>query len=260
MITSLQNERVKLVYGLQNRARTRRKERKIVLEGLRLVRDAIEQGIRPAFVMYEARTVDYDLLAKLQALDVPLVEISEEVLVHLSDTQQPQGILAVFPMPVPELPRGRKRALILDNVRDPGNMGTILRTAAAAGVNVVMLSPGCVDPYNPKVLRGGMGAHFRVPVIEGQWHEIEGYCEGMAVYVMTGDGTARYDQVDWRGDYAIIVGSEAHGAGSRALSLATKQVYIPMAAATESLNAAVAAAVVLFEAARQNLTEPPETL
>lgn len=255
MITSLQNDKVKLVYGLQNRARTRRKERRIVLEGTRLVRDAVEQGKRPAFVLYDAQTVDYELLALLQQGDSPLLEVSDEVMRHLTDTQQPQGILGIFPLPRPQLPKRQHRILILDNVRDPGNMGTILRTAAASGVDMLLLSPGCADPYNPKALRSGMGAHFRVPVIEPQWHEIEGYCENLAVYAAAANGETRYDEADWRQPHALIVGSEAHGIGRRSSELARSTVYIPMAAETESINVAMAAGIILFEAARQNLTD-----
>lgn len=251
-ITSLQNDKVKLVKGLQTRPRTRRKEYKIVLEGVRLVRDAIQQGQKPYFVMYEATSAtDYDLIALIQEKDFPLIPVNNEVMTHISDTQQPAGILAVFPMPTPPLPRKPSRVLILDRVGDPGNMGTLLRTAAAAGVDVVVLAPGCADPYNPKALRSGMGAHFRVPIVGAEWPEIEGYCEWLNVYVAMGDGDTTYDSVDWVGGWGLIIGSEAHGIGQEARSLAKKRIYIPMTAQTESLNAAMAAGVILFEAARQ---------
>jgi TrmH family RNA methyltransferase len=141
--------------------------------------------------------------------------------------------------------------LILDALGDPGNLGTILRTAAAAGVEVVLLAPGCVDPYNDKALRAGMGAHFRVPVIPQSWDKIAATCDGLAVYLAAMDGDLAYDAADWSSAWALIVGSEAHGASEQAAELAHQRVYIPMAAETESLNAASAAAVILFEAARQ---------
>jgi TrmH family RNA methyltransferase len=152
---------------------------------------------------------------------------------------------------MPPLPRQPSRVLILDNLRDPGNMGTILRTAGAAGVQVVVLSPGCTDPYNPKVLRSGMGAHFCVPVVEATWQQIEEYCESLNVYLARGKGGLAYDRADWRSDWALIIGNEAHGVGDEATDIASTPVTIPMAVATESLNAAIAAAVILFEAARQ---------
>lgn len=251
VITSLQNDKVKLVKGLQTRPRTRRKEHKIVLEGIRLVRDAVEQGQRPHFVFYEDNAQDYDLIALMQEKQFTLIPVNAEVMTHVSDTQQPAGILGVFPMPTPPLPRTPTRVLILDRVSDPGNMGTLLRTAAAAGVDVVVLSPGCADPYNPKTLRGGMGAHFRIPVVGAEWPEIVGYCESVNVYVAAGDGDTPYYAPDWTSPSALIIGSEAHGVGTEADALATKRIYIPMAAQTESLNAAMAAGVILFEAARQ---------
>lgn len=250
-ITSLQNPRVKLAHGLITRPRTRRKERKIVLEGLRLLRDAIERGNKPEFVFYDPKTVNYDLLADLQNRNIDLSPVSPEVMEHITDTQQPQGIVGVFPMPVPPLPRKPRRVLLLDNVRDPGNMGGLLRTAAAAGVEVVVLSPGCADPYNPKSLRSGMGAHFRIPVVEATWEQIGEYCKPLQVYLAATDGQQSHDAVDWTKPWALVIGSEAHGVGAEAEALNGQRIAIPMAAATESLNANVAGAVILFEAQRQ---------
>lgn len=249
-ITSLQNDKVKLAHGLQNRARTRRKERKIALEGVRLVRDAVERRHRPLFVLYQPENTDESLMNLLANSNTTLIPVSDEVMQHVSDTQTPQGVLGVFPLPKPHIPKHLRRVLILDNVRDPGNMGTMLRTAAAAGVQVVLLSPGCTDPYNPKALRSGMGAHFRVPVLEGEWHEIATACEGINVYLTSGTGEVAYTDVAWKDPWAVIVGSEAHGAGRHAGEIASARITIPMWSETESLNAAVAAGVVLFEAAR----------
>lgn len=249
-ITSLQNDKVKLAYGLQTRTRNRRKERKIVLEGTRLVQDAVAQRNKPLFVLYLPDSADGELIANLEKRKIELVPVSQEVMNHVSDTQNSQGVLGVFHLPSPKLPKNPHRVLILDNLRDPGNMGTMLRTAAAAGIQVVILSPGCADPYNPKALRSGMGAHFRIPLAEANWQEIATYCEEINVYLTTGEGEKSYDTVDWQSPYAIIVGSEAHGAGQKSTELATHRIAIPMAAATESLNAAVAAGVVMFEAAR----------
>lgn len=251
MITSLQNEKVKLARALQNQAKTRRKEKQIVLEGSRLINDAVQQGQPPDFVLYETESVSDDLVQLLQHTGSVMLPVSPEVMRHVSDTQQPQGIVAVFPMPQPALPRNPQRVLILDSIRDPGNLGTILRTSAAAGVEAVLLSPTCADAYNPKVLRSGMGAHFRVPVSETDWNGIGAYCRGLAVYLADSDGEIAYHQVDWTAGWALIIGSEARGAGDEAARLAQRRVFIPMAAETESLNAAAAAAVIMFEAARQ---------
>jgi RNA methyltransferase, TrmH family len=253
MITSLQNEKVKHIRALLDHAKNRRKEGQIVLEGVRLVRDACQQGYRPDFIL---STTEADT-AFLAAYGIEPLLVSNEVMKAASDTQQPQGIIGAFPMPKANLPSDTRHVVILDSVRDPGNLGTILRTAGAAGVQAVLLSPTCVDPYNPKSLRGGMGAHFRVPLAQADWERIAAYCYNKKVYLADSDGDLRYDEADWKANWALIIGGEAHGAGNEGLALAQQRVYIPMAAATESLNAAVAASVILFEAARQIGAQQP---
>lgn len=250
-ITSLQNTRVKLAHGLQTRPRTRRKERKIALEGMRLVQDAIERGHKPEFIFFDSKTVDYMLLAELQGHNFEVLPVNSEVMQYISDTEHPQGLFGVFPMPFPPMPRQPRKILILDNVREPGNVGGMLRTAAAAGVEVAVFSPGSADPYNPKSLRSGMGAHFRIPVVEASWEEITAYCEHLNVYLAAADGALRHNTVNWTERWALVIGSEAHGISEEANQLGGRRVSIPMAAATESLNACVAAAVILFEAQRQ---------
>jgi TrmH family RNA methyltransferase len=249
MITSTQNEKVKLVHALQREAKTRRKTGRIVLEGVRLVNDALQSGQQPDFILYTPYQHIHSL--SLDMLQERAVLVSDEVMRYVGDTQQPQGVIGVFPMPRAELPPDPQRILILDSIRDPGNMGTILRTAAAAGVQAVLLSPTCVDPYNPKVLRGGMGAHFRISVLETNWDTIRKYCYNTQIILADSQGEQQYDRVDWSKPWSLIVGGEADGAGEDALALAHRHIYIPMAGETESLNAAVAASIILFEARRQ---------
>ncbi|MBK9124115.1 MAG: RNA methyltransferase [Chloroflexi bacterium] len=251
IITSLQNERVKLTRGLQERPRTRRKHMRIAVEGARLVRDAWERGSRPDFVLYTPGDSDEALVAKMTKARVTTLAVSAEVMQHVSDTQSPQGIIGVFPLPMPPLPKHPRHVLICDALGDPGNLGGLLRSAAAAGADLAILAPGCADPYNPKALRAGMGAHFRLPVVEATWVEIAGYCEPLTLYAADAEGEAAYDAVDWLKPWGLIVGSEAHGLSADAANLAAKQIAIPMSAATESLNAMVAASIILFEAARQ---------
>jgi RNA methyltransferase, TrmH family len=246
MITSPHNPRVKLVRALQDRARTRRKEGKIVLEGARLIQDALAQGHAAEFLFY---TPDSEALLPP---GTPHSEaVSPEIMRYMSDTQQPQGLLGVFPLPALALPQPAQHVLILDGIRDPGNLGTILRAAAASGAQAMLLSPDCVDAYNPKVLRAGMGAHFRIALATLDWPDMAAYFAPLHVYLADSTGELRYDQVDWREDWALIVGSEAHGAGSQATQLAQTRITIPMHASTESINAAMAASVILFEAQRQ---------
>lgn len=256
VISSLQNERVKLAYSLQQRPRARRKERKIPLEGARLIGDVLDREVAPDFVLYTLQGADYHVIARLQNTKAKLIPVTDEVLAYVSDTQQPQGMVAVFPMPFPPLPRQPHSVLILDSLRDPGNMGTILRTAGAAGVELVALSPDCVDPYNAKVLRAGMGAHFRVPIVELKWFEIAQLIEGMAVYLAAGEAETAYTAVDFTQRSAIVIGNEAHGVSQARKLENAIPISIPMANATESLNAAAAASVILFEALRQRNAVP----
>jgi len=249
-ITSKDNPRVKQAYLLMKHARNRREERKFTLEGLRLIRDAVQRGARLEYVLYEPKQADYDLIAQLQDSKISLHPISEEILRHLSDTQQPQGMIAVAPIPMPPLPKTPRAALVLDAVRDPGNLGTILRSAAAAACDVVLLSTDCADPYSPKALRAGMGAHFRLPIVEADWGEMAGYLDGVAVYLADGRAERAYTDVDFRQRWALVIGNEAHGARNAA-RLKPAPIAIPMAGDSESLNAAAASAVILFEAARQ---------
>jgi TrmH family RNA methyltransferase len=176
--------------------------------------------------------------------------VSEGVLAACAGTQTPQGVIAAVPF-VQIQPR-LGLILILDRLRDPGNLGTILRSAEAAGIGQVVLTPGSVDPYNPKVVRGAMGAHFRLPVASLDWPAIIERLTGRAVWLADATGETPYDSVDWRRPSALIVGGETTGASPEASGIATGGVSIPMAEGTESINAAMAATVLLFEAARQN--------
>ncbi|MDZ4767147.1 MAG: RNA methyltransferase [Chloroflexota bacterium] len=249
MITSLQNDKIKLAHALQTSAKSRRKSARIVLEGVRLIADALAQGYAPDFILHDA---DFPIaeLERLTQAPLTLLLAAPEIMRHICDTEQPQGALGVFPMPEHMLPSALTRLLILDGVRDPGNLGTMLRTATAAGVDGVLLSPDCVDAYNPKALRAGMGAHFRVPLAEQAWDAIRAMCAGLTVYLADMDGDIAYDAADWTQPHALIIGGEAHGASTDARDLAAQRIYIPMSGATESLNAAAAAAVLLFEGAR----------
>ena len=252
MITSSRNPKVKYVRRLQTDRRFREREGAFVVEGTRWL-DEVGHWIHPAELVFYTDTwrekAEHDQI--LQQVAGPTQPVSEEVMAAMSDTETPAGILAVLPVkPIP-LPPAPTLLLILDRVRDPGNMGTMLRTGAAAGADGILFTPGSVDVYNPKVVRAGMGAQLRLPLRQVTWTEIEKLTTGMAVWVAAADGTYPYHEVNWRRPAALIIGSEAHGAGRKADNLARGSVYIPMHAATESLNASIAAAVILFEAVRQ---------
>ncbi len=255
LITSTQNPRVKLVRALQAHSKTRRTEGRLVLEGARLLSDALAAGAQPDFTLYTETFAQSptaaDLLARLSALHVPCLPIAPEVMAHAAETQTPQGILAVLPLPSLPFPNHPTLLLALDGVADAGNLGTLLRSAAAVGVDGVLLLPNCVDPFNPKALRAGMGAHFRVPLHSSTWQQVGQAFPNLPFYLAAADGSSPYYAVDWRQPAALIIGGEAHGATPAAYQHAAQQIAIPMANNFESLNAAAAAAVILFEARRQ---------
>jgi TrmH family RNA methyltransferase len=252
MITSRSNPRVKYVKRLQADRRFRYREQAFVVEGTRWLSDLARSAVTPREVYctteWRESAANEALLAGLVA---PVTPVDPPIMAEMSDTETPPGVLAVVPMIGRLLPDPPSLLLILDAVANPGNLGTMLRTAAAAGVDGVLLGPGCVDSYNPKVVRGSMGAHLRLPFVAMSWAEIAGVVEGMAVWLAAAEGDVVYSDVDWRRPSALMVGSEAAGANAAAQALATGLVTIPMHDQTESLNAAVAAAVILFEAARQ---------
>lgn len=252
MITSVHNERVKTIRSL-GRRRVRQREGRFVVEGTRLAGEAMRAGIKPALAFYTETWAETPagrrLLPWLADAQEGSWPASEPVLAACADTQAPQGVLVVLPFV--SLPPGPGLILILDQLRDPGNLGTILRSAEAAGVGQVILSPGTVDLYNPKVVRGGMGAHFRLPVTRLDWPAIAVAVAERQVWLADAAGEVAYDDVDWRQPAALIIGGEAAGAGKEAAGLATGRISIPMAGETESLNAAMAATAILFEMARQ---------
>lgn len=254
MITSLSNEKVKLVRAL-GRRRTRWQERRFFVEGSRLLSEVVRREIEPSFVFYTAATAgspdSAPLLDRLAEQGVACYRVSDAVMVACSDTVSPPGLLAVVPFPNLPLPERATCTLVVDGVRTPGNLGAILRSAAASGVDQALLAPGTVDLYNPKVVRGGAGAHFCLPLLPLSWSEIETRLQGLDVWLAAAEGDLPYTDVDWRRPLALIIGGEARGVSPAALARADGQVTIPMARGVESLNVAVAASVLLFEIARQ---------
>jgi TrmH family RNA methyltransferase len=255
MISSPSNERVKRVRLLQTQRRARLREGRFVVEGVRLVEEAVRASASLEFAFYletlEADARGRALLAALKERRSPLLPVSEAVMRACSDTETPQGILAVAEIPHFAPPQSLTFALVVDQLRDPGNLGTVLRAAAAAGVELALLAPGTVDAYNPKAVRAGMGAHFRLPLRHQGWAEIAAALAGLDVWLAEAEAGQPYWQVDWGGPVALVVGGEAEGTSPEAAALATGRVTIPMPGGVESLNAAVATGVLLFEIVRQ---------
>lgn len=254
MITSLFNDKVKLVRALARR-QVRHRERRFIMEGVRLLGEVVRSEIQPDFVLHTEvamrKLEAAPLLGLLARRGVPCHLVSDEVMAACADTVTPPGLLAVLPFPDMPAPARFTWTLVVDNVRTPGNLGAVLRTAAATGVEQVLLSPGTVDLYNPKVVRGGAGAHFCLLVLSLSWSEIGARLHGLDVWLAVAQGDLPYTDVDWKRPLALIVGGEARGASQAAVGLASGRVTIPMERGVESLNAAVAAGVLLFEIARQ---------
>jgi TrmH family RNA methyltransferase len=255
MITSLSNTKVKFVRSLARR-RARYAARQFAVEGVRLIEEALGAGIVPALAFYAARVAEdpraYALLEHLRAATPEVFEASDAVMQAMSNIETPPGLLAIVPFPDLPTPAQPQFVLILDAVRDPGNVGAIMRSARAAGVDEILCAPGTADPYNDKVVRAAMGAHFRVPLRVAQaWEKIEGTVRGTRrVYLADARGEIVYTRADWSRPVALIIGGEAEGASDAAQEIATARVSIPMHGGAESLNAAMAATLLLFEAAR----------
>lgn len=252
MITSVHHDKVKYLRSLSDR-KQRSAEGRIAIEGARLIDDALAANFTPDWVFCAPRLLPraQETLRRLQARHIEVFEVSDAVLKACSETETPQGLIGVIKQPQLLWPRQPHLIVIADRLRDPGNLGTLLRSSAAAGVSGVLLAPETVDAFNPKVVRGAMGAHFRLPIVAADWAAIADRVQGMDVYVAEADESRSYTSIDWTRPSALIVGGESEGTSDTAAKLATMRISIPLAREVESLNAAVAASVILFEAKRQ---------
>ncbi len=274
LIESPANPIVKAFHSLET-SKGRQARRQFLVEGVRAVEEGLRAGHWPAVCLYNPELLTRTergtkLLKQLTAKDTghggraAPIETTQRALEAASDTQHPQGIVTAFSFIEWKAPKAQPGiaplTLVCDNIQDPGNLGTLLRTAEAAGVQAVWLSPQCVDMYNPKVVRAAMGAHFRLPIFSCGWDKIRSdlgdmNIPGGRVFAADADAETPYDQVDWRQGSALVVSNEAHGLSKDASHIAGGAICIPMFGGTESLNAATAAAVILFEAARQRRGE-----
>jgi TrmH family RNA methyltransferase len=244
------------------------------MEGPHLLEALLDAQIVPHEVYYQPELLQRtangrSLLKRLIHASSPapeqLIEVSERVIESLGETQTSQGVVSVLSLDAfqPELVRARRskasRAalLILDDVADPGNMGTILRTALAADVDEVLLTPDCADCFSPKVVRAASGAHIGLPIAMNlSWdaiaERITVHCkEERRVFLAEAGSQYLYFEQDLKRPFALIIGNEAHGPSQEARNLATLSIAIPVANGVESLNAAMATGIVLYEAVRQ---------
>jgi len=256
MITSQQNQYIKNARKLQQR-RHRHQQQQFFVEGVRIIGDALQGGINPKMLFYVPELVEKSeaaqiLLGQLAQHGVEQFACSEAIFATLTETVTPQGIGAIFDLPQLVTPTRPTLTVVLDNIREPGNAGTLLRSAEAAGVEQVIFAPGTVDPFNSKVVRSAMGSHFRLPIqTSTTWIEVQSHLNSeQTLYLAQADGKLAYDQVNWRQPAVLIISGETAPASPQAQQLSTK-VAIPMHGSVESLNAAMAGTVILFEIVRQ---------
>lgn len=253
MVTSPKNPLVQHVRRLQQSGRYRQEQQEFVVEGVRLAEEVLAAGWTPRLALYspELSARGQRLIEQLSTEGKETKLVTDAVLRAASDTITPQGLLLVVPMrSLAGLPHPNF-LLIPDRVRDPGNLGTMLRTAAAAGVQQALIPPGTVDPFAPKVVRSAMGAHFHLPIQQMSWTSLSAELDGLTVFLAEAHAGTLYTQADFQQPLALIIGGEAAGAGEEAQRIASQRVHIPIPGSSESLNAAMAAAILMFEVVRQ---------
>jgi len=253
LIQSRDNAFFKALKRLAESGRERRKTGQTLLDGVHLV-EAYEAafGAVDTLVVAESALVGGEIARLVEGRDA--VVLADALMRELGLVDTPSGLLAVAAMPnaiaAVDL---EKEAILLDGVQDPGNVGTLLRTAAAAGIKQALLAPGCASAWSPKVLRAGQGAHFALAI-----HEDADLAGFMAAYrgttaVTCLDGSTSLYEADWQGPLAWVFGAEGQGVSPALIGAARLRIRIPMPGAVESLNVAAAAAVCLFEAVRRKL-------
>lgn len=239
-ITSADNNTLKQARKLKNKSE-REKTGLFIAEGKRIVGDALNSGLVKYII-----TCDEEISFENTYL------VNKSLYEKVSDTKSPQGIMAVCNMPQNKDGAFDGNIVVCDGVKDPGNLGTIIRTAECAGFSGVVLVNDCVDPYNPKVVRSTMGSIFRMPILECDMEDIKNL-KGYTLAVTMLDGAVDIFKADVKGKVALVIGSEATGVCDEMKQLADVPVKIHMCGEAESINAAVAAGIAMY--AIKNITE-----
>lgn len=271
MINSTSNKQIKRVVNLRGKAKARREEDRYVAEGLRMCRELDPGEVEELYVTEDFAAVPEN---RRWMAAFPCEVVSDVVMNYMADTRTPQGVLAVVRqrhyrleelLPGVKIagksdktgggtPTGNACLMILETLQDPGNLGTILRAGEGAGVTGVVMNRETADIYNPKVIRSTMGSILRVPFVYADdlgaaLNRIK--ASGVRLFAAHLKGVNNYDREDYTGNVGFLIGNEANGLTDETAAMADCYVKIPMAGKVESLNAAVAASVLMFEAARQ---------
>ena len=255
MITSTANAQVKNLAQLIKKSKARTEQGVYIVEGIKMFQEAPKNEIVKAYISEEL----YEKGTLREALEgIPHEILKKEVFDHVADTKTPQGILCIMKQKkytLEQLTAGEcPLLLVLENIQDPGNLGTMMRTAEGAGVTGVLLSKGCVDIYNPKTIRSTMGSIYRVPFLYtddllgdlDKLHE-----KGITTFAAHLKGKGYYDEESYCVPTAFLIGNEGNGLSDEISEKAKQYIKIPMEGQLESLNAAVAAAILMYEASRQ---------
>ncbi len=257
LITSKDNQYIRLVNELKKK-KYREKYGMFLAEGKRLVEDLVTSSLVPHVMLYADDFEDIAFLEKVSLTADHTFAVSRSLFGKICETQNDQGVLAVFPVFCPDLkhyaPEENGLILILNGVSDPGNLGTILRSGAAAGVSAILLEEGCVDLYNPKVIRSTMGAIAKVPVFRGLSHEEIIFFlkeRHIAVYLADMNEAIPYDDLSFTSPVAVVFGNEGNGISERWRQYGFPGVMIPMINGVESLNVAMAAGIIAFDHCRK---------
>lgn len=259
MITSATNPKLKRISSLLKKSAHRKAEGVFVIEGAKMFMEVLAQCPERFEDIFFTEAARNKLVSTFGA---PVIEglryelVEEKLFERIAETVTPQGILAVVKTPHYDmsdiLKDSAAKLLVLDNLRDPGNLGTIIRTAEAAGMSGILLSEGCVDITNPKVVRSTMGAILRVPFVRcerlsDELLRLKENYYGFTVYATALNGSMVFTENKYYGRCAIVIGNESNGISPEVLAASDKKIRIPMAGKVESLNAAVAAAIVMYE-------------
>ena len=239
------------------RRRARERQGLCVVEGVRAVEELLRSNVRIEGVLVAPQLAGAQrgaaLIETLKTSGANVTEITEKDFASAAETESPQGVLAIAHIPTMSLDgmqvNGSVRLLVLDGVQDPGNVGTLVRTAAALGVDATLAMPGTVDLWNPKVVRSAMGAQFHHPAFSASWDALDAFAGAHHVHLWAADANgedlgrspAAPDRL------ALIVGNEGAGLSAEARSRATRLVSLPMSDRVESINVAVATGILLYE-------------
>lgn len=252
-IASRDNPSFKALRLLAKDSREQQRQRRTVLEGIHLVTDYRRRiGAPELLAVSESGAENAEVMSVLDAhAGVEVLRLRDSLFAEISGVATPVGVLAVIAVPPWATEPLAGSAVILEGIQDAGNVGTILRTAAAAGIADVVLGPGCAGAWTPRVLRAAQGAHFSLRLREADdLAAVVAAYAGLSIATVVRDGTPLYE-LDLRGSVAWIFGNEGAGVSPVLVAAAKQRATIPMATATESLNVAAAAAVCLFETVRQ---------